>query len=83
MTRAAKTLFVTGERLIETDHFRAQPELTLVPGFMVKGCSHVPNGAWPGSLSPEYQINYDEVQSYVDAPAGEIGAHMSRAPEIH
>ena len=81
MTRAAKTLFVTGEKLVETDRFREQPELTLVPGFMVKAACEVRQGAWPGSLEPEYSVNYAEVQDYVHEPGAGIERHMSRAPE--
>lgn len=82
MTRAGKTLFITAEGMAETDSFRARPELTLVPGFMVAAAAHVPQGAWPGSLSPVYDINYDEVQAYVDeSKGGEIAQHMARSPE--
>ncbi len=82
MTRAARTLFVTAEKLGDTDQFRERPELTLVPGFMVKGCCVVPNGAWPGSLAPDYPVSYDEVQAYVDDAPQTIEPHMSRAPEL-
>lgn len=74
---------MTAEKLVETDRFRERPELTLVPGFMVAGCCVVPNGAWPGSLAPDYQVSYDEVQAYVDDAEQTIEPHMSRAPELN
>ena len=52
LTRAAKRVLVTAERLVPTDVLRAQPELTLVPGFMVEAAAIVPRGAWPGSMRP-------------------------------
>ncbi|HRY06882.1 MAG TPA: CoA-transferase [Hyphomicrobiaceae bacterium] len=82
MSRAARTLFVTAEKLVETERFRERPELTLVPGFMVSGCCVIPNGAWPGSLAPDYSVTYDEVQAYVDDAERTIEPHMSRAPEL-
>ena len=82
MTRAGRTLFVTAEKLVDTDRFRERPELTLVPSFMVSACCVVPNGAWPGSLAPDYPVSYDEVQAYVDDSERTIAPHMSRAPEL-
>ena len=35
ITRAAKRVLITAERLVPTDVLRLQPELTLVPGFTV------------------------------------------------
>ena len=42
LTRAAKRVLVTAERLVPTDVLRLQPELTLVPGFMVEAVAIVP-----------------------------------------
>ena len=35
LTRAAKRVLITSEKLVPTYRLREQPELTLVPGFMV------------------------------------------------
>lgn len=81
MTRAAQKIFVTSERRVDTDRLRDRPELTLVPGFLVAGVSIVPNGAWPGSLEPDYPVNYDEVGAYTDLSEASLQQHMARAPE--
>jgi glutaconate CoA-transferase subunit A len=81
MTRAAKTIFVTAEKQVETQTLQLRPELTLVPGFLVKGACVVPNGAWPGSLEPDYSVNYEEVKFYIDEAEGRLQQHMARAPE--
>jgi glutaconate CoA-transferase subunit A len=81
LTRAAKRVLITAEKLVSTDHLREQPELTLVPGFMVEAAAIVPNGAWPGSMYPYYEIDYAAVERYLDDSAGAFEAHLDDAPE--
>ena len=82
LTRAARRVLVTAETVAAPETFAARPELTLVPGFMTTAAAHVPRGAWPGSLAPVYEVNYDAVGRYVDdSAAGRIDAHMADAPE--
>lgn len=81
MTRAAKQVFVVAEKLEPVEAFRERPELTMVPGFMVQAVSIVPNGAWPGSCWPLYEVDYPAVEAYMDT-AGSLEAHMAAAPEI-
>ena len=82
MTRAAQKIFVTSERLVSTERLQERPELTLVPGFLVAGVSIVPGGAWPGSLAPDYPVNYEEVGAYRDLSEESLQRHMARAPEF-
>ena len=82
VTRAAKRVLITAERLVPTDVLRLQPELTLVPGFMVEAVAIVPNGAWPGSMHPLYEIDYPAVERYMsDEPSGSGSAPRTVAPE--
>ena len=74
-------MLVTAEKLVSTDHLREQPELTLVPGFMVEAVAVVPNGAWPGSMHPYYDIDYPAVERYLDNSPGALEAHLAAAPE--
>ena len=80
-TRAAKRVLVTAERLVPTDVLRLQPELTLVPGFMVEAVAIVPNGAWPGSMHPLYEVDYSAVERYMKDEPGALEAHLAEAPE--
>jgi glutaconate CoA-transferase subunit A len=81
ITRASKRVLVTAEKLVSTDVLRAQPEMTLLPGFMVEAAAIVPRGAWPGSMAKIYDIDYAGVENYlVDAP-GALEAHLAAAPE--
>ena len=81
LTRAAKRVLVTAERLVSSEALAAQPELTLVPGFMVEAAAVVPRGAWPGSMHPLYEVNYTAVESYLRDQPGALEAHLASAPE--
>src|SRR5690606_17701775 len=78
MTRAASRLLVVAERVAPVESFRARPELTLVPHFMVEAAAVVPQGAWPGSCWPDYAVDYPAVRGYLE---GELDEHLSAAPE--
>lgn len=81
LTRAAKRVFVTAERLVPTEALAAQPELTLVPGFMVEAVAIVPRGGWPGSMHGEYGIDYSAVERYMEDAPGVLDTHLDAAPE--
>jgi glutaconate CoA-transferase, subunit A len=81
VTRAAKRVLITAERLVSTDTLRARPELTLVPAFMVEAIAIVPNGAWPGSMHPLYALDYPAVDCYMHDEPGVLEAHLAAAPE--
>ena len=81
LTRAAKRVLITAERLVSTAALAAQPELTLVPGFMVEAVAIVPHGAWPGSMHPDYEVDYQAVETYMRDEPGVLEAHLAAAPE--
>jgi glutaconate CoA-transferase subunit A len=81
LTRAAKRVLVTAERLVSSEVLAAQPELTLVPGFMVEAAAVVPRGAWPGSMHPLYEVDYPAVEAYLRDQHGAFEAHLASAPE--
>jgi glutaconate CoA-transferase subunit A len=81
LTRAAKRVLITAEKLVPTERLREQPELTLVPGFMVEAAAVVPNGAWPGSMHPYYEIDYPAVERYLIDEPGALQNHLDAAPE--
>jgi len=83
LTRAAKRVLITAERLVPTGTLAAQPELTLVPAFMVEAVAIVPRGAWPGSMHPDYEIDYAAVEAYMKDEPGVLEAHLDMAPEQH
>lgn len=81
LTRAARRVLVTAERLVSTAELARQPELTLLPGFMVEACAIVPHGAWPGSMHPLYEIDYPAVEAYMQDSPKVLELHLATAPE--
>lgn len=81
MSRAARQVIVTAERIVDTAVFQRQPELTLVPHFMVAAVVHTPRGAWPAACFPDYEVDHTAVRAYLAAsrdPAG-LRAHLAAA----
>ena len=82
MTRAAKSVLVVAEKMVETSVFTRQPEATVVPYFMVEAFAVVPQGAWPGSCWPDYGIDYPAVERYLEPGEGPLAAHLAQGPEL-
>ena len=80
LSRAARRVFVVAETLAPVASFQERPELTLIPGFMVQAVAVVPNGAWPGSCWPLYEVDYPAVEEYMGSK-GLAEAHLAAAPE--
>lgn len=57
MSRAAKNVIITAERIVSGETFEKQPELTDVPGFLVKAVVHVPGGGKPGTCAGMYDLD--------------------------
>ena len=81
MSRAARRVFVVAEREVDGAVFEAQPEVTLIPYFLVEAYAVVPRGAWPGSCWPEYEIDYPAVERYLEPGEDALRAHLEAAPE--
>ncbi len=67
LVKAARTVIVTAERIVDTDSFRAAPERTSYPGYAVDHVVEAPNGAWPTASWPEYAYDGDFYRSYQKA----------------
>jgi glutaconate CoA-transferase, subunit A len=80
MSRAADRLIVTAERIIPTAEFVRQPELTLVPGFLVAAVVEALGGAWPGACWPDYGVDEAAVWDYLDASrdSGHLAEYLER-----
>jgi glutaconate CoA-transferase subunit A len=81
MSRAAKRVLVVTETISDED-FSEQPELTVIPYFMVQALAVVPSGAWPGSCWPYYPIDYPAIEAYLSQDDGALEAHLAGAPEM-
>ena len=80
MSRAAKSVLVVAEQVSDED-FADQPELSVVPYFMVQHYAIVKNGAWPGSCWPSYPIDYPAVEAYLQDGPEALARHLDAAPE--
>ena len=81
MSRAARRVLVVAERVVDSAVFEAQPEVTLIPYFLVEAYSIAPQSAWPGSCWPEYEIDYPAVEQYLAPGEEALQAHLNAAPE--
>ena len=54
MPKAARRVIVTTEEIVDSDVLRANPDRTILPGFMVDAVVEVPWGAHPTSFNPLY-----------------------------
>lgn len=81
MSRSAKRVLIVAERVAPAESFTAQPEMTLIPHFLVEAVSIVPNGAWPGSCWPHYEVDYPSVEAYLEDGEAALKNHLDAAPE--
>jgi glutaconate CoA-transferase subunit A len=54
MPKAAKSVIVTAEEIVDTEVLRRHPDRTILPGFMVDAVVEAPYGAHPTSFFPNY-----------------------------
>lgn len=85
LVKAARTVIVTAERIVDTDSFRAAPERTSYPGYAVDHVVEAPRGAWPTACWPEYGYDGDFYRAYQRAArdpqgfAALFAEHVARA----
>ena len=65
MTRAARGVIITAEEIVSSETIMEEPELTVVPGFMVKAVVHAPGGAAPCSCYPNYEVDETGMRRYM------------------
>ena len=65
IARAATTVLVTAEEIVDEELFRRQPERTAIPGFVVDAVAHAPLGALPGECYGLYETDFGHFDRYV------------------
>lgn len=84
IARAARGVIVTAEQIVSSERLAEQPELTAVPELFVRAVVHAPQGAWPGSCFPRYEVDYPAAEAYArtardpSAFASHLAAHSDR-----
>jgi glutaconate CoA-transferase subunit A len=67
LSRAAKRLIISCERLVSVDEIRSNPTLTSIPYFCVDAVCEVPFGSYPGNMPYEYFSDEEHLQSWLQA----------------
>jgi glutaconate CoA-transferase subunit A len=86
LVKAARTVIVTAERIVDTDTFRAAPHQTAWPSYAVDHVVEAPKGAWPTACWPEYSYDGDFYLAYQRAArdpqafAAFLGEHLGPLP---
>src|SRR5690606_8744569 len=77
MSRAAKTVIVTAERILPSRAFRSRPEAVDIPGFLVAAVVHAPRGAAPCSCDRLYEADAKALERFRQLKAEDIGAYLA------
>ncbi len=67
IARAASTVLVTAEEIVDEEEFRHHPDRTAIPGFVVDAVVHAPLGAMPGECYGLYETDFEHFDRYVAA----------------
>jgi glutaconate CoA-transferase subunit A len=65
IARAATTVLVTAEEIIDEEETRRHPDRTVIPGFLVDAVVHAPLGAFPGECYGLYETLFEHFDYYV------------------
>ncbi|MCE9566131.1 MAG: CoA transferase subunit A [Planctomycetes bacterium] len=66
LSRAAKRLIITCERLVPHDEMRRNPHLTQIPFLCVDAVCEVPFGSYPGNMPGEYFSDEDHLRLWLE-----------------
>lgn len=66
IARAAKYLIITCERIVPTEKFRDNPNLTSIPYFCVDAVCEVPYGGYPGNMAYEYFSDEEHLKEWLE-----------------
>ena len=83
MSRAARGVILSAERIVSTDELIRQPELTVVPSMLVGAVVEAPAGSRPCSCSPEYDVDWTGVEAYLTAARdrASLDEYLARSDE--
>ncbi len=66
MSRAAtRGVILTAEEIVPGEELAREPEMTAIPGFLVRAVAEAPGGARPCSCHPRYGVDAEEVRRYM------------------
>jgi glutaconate CoA-transferase subunit A len=71
---AAQRVIITCEEIVPTEVIRADPDRTLVPGFLVDAVCEAPWGAHPAPVQGYYGLDNDMYVEYSERTRDQAGA---------
>jgi glutaconate CoA-transferase subunit A len=69
MSRAARGVILSAERIVTRAELAERPELTVIPALLVRAVVEAPGGAGPCSCTPAYDLDRAGVEAYLRACA--------------
>jgi len=78
MSRAARKVIVTAERIVGAGHWQRQPTLVDIPGFLVQAVVHAPRGAAPGSCDRMYDADLAALTKFMKLERKDIPAYVEQ-----
>jgi glutaconate CoA-transferase subunit A len=73
LSKAAKHLILTTERLISNDEIRRDPTGTSIPYYLVDAVCEVRYGGYPGTMAYEYFSDEEHLQEWLSVQKNEEG----------
>jgi acyl CoA:acetate/3-ketoacid CoA transferase alpha subunit len=74
MARACKRLIVSAEEIVDSAVFRAEPERTIIPWYIVDAVVHAPFGSWPGEMTGYYERDEAHYRNFIESVQKPEGA---------
>lgn len=65
LSRAAKTVILTAERIVGSDYFAAAPHKADIPHFLVSAVALAPRGAAPCACYDHYEPDDDQIRAFL------------------
>ncbi|WP_110931154.1 CoA transferase subunit A [Paenibacillus bouchesdurhonensis] len=76
MSRAARKVIVTTEKVVPRSKIRMRPDLVDIPGFLVSAVVHAPRGAAPCSVEKAYDADTKAIERFKKLKAEEMDVYL-------
>lgn len=67
IARAATTVIVSAEEIVDEDDIRSRPDRTVIPGLVVDAVVEVPYGSFPHECYGLYEADFEHFEAYTSA----------------
>lgn len=76
MSRAARKVIVTTEKIVPRSKIRMRPDLVDIPGFLVSAVVHAPRGAAPCSVEKAYDADLKAIERFKKLKTEEMDVYL-------